>query len=116
MNRHPPLGMSRASAEDEEAINLALRQGGVIGPRSIFAGNRFRLIVSTDRTHSGVRLHASLSHAKRYPTWAEIRQVRDWVFPDSMEVVMVLPRVDDYVNVSKNCFHLWQSACQKETG
>jgi hypothetical protein len=69
-----------------------------------------RLIVSVD----GGYLHASISHPDRYPTWAEIMRVRDWIFPAEMEVVMVLARRSEYVNLHPNCFHLWQSRCGEE--
>lgn len=68
------------------------------------------VIVSVD----GGDLHASIAHPDRYPTWAEILSVRNWIFPAEMEVVMVLARRSEYVNLHPNCFHLWQSRCGQE--
>jgi hypothetical protein len=76
----------------------------------VFVGNGFAAILSVD----GGELHASISHRKRYPTWEEIKLIRYWFFPRDLEVVMVLPADGYYVNFSPNCFHLWQSACQRE--
>lgn len=112
-----PLGMSPADRELVDRVNaVRVRFHGEVSPALVFAGNKFRCIVSWDHTHSGRRLHASVSHTKRYPSWEEIKRIRNWVFPDDVEVVMVFPKAGDYVNLSPNCFHLWQSACQGETG
>lgn len=72
--------------------------------------NHFSLIASVD---SGA-LHVSIAHSNRYPTWDEILEVRAWAFPKETEVVMVLARASEYVNVHPNCFHLWESACGRE--
>lgn len=58
--------------------------------------------------------HASISHPDRFPTWEEILEVRDACFPAEMEVVMVLARRSEYVNLHGNTFHLWQSRCGEE--
>jgi len=71
---------------------------------------RLTVIVSVD---SG-RLHASIAHPDRYPTWDEILRLRGWIFPAETEVVMVLARKSEYVNLHPNCFHLWQSRCGRE--
>jgi hypothetical protein len=51
--------------------------------------------------------HASISHPKRYPNWDEILDARYTFFTETDEVVQVLPKKDEYVNLHKNCFHLW---------
>jgi hypothetical protein len=72
--------------------------------------NRISVIASVD----GGSLHVSIAHSQRYPTWDEILAVRAWAFPDDVEVVMVLARKGEYVNLHNNCFHLWESACGRE--
>jgi len=72
--------------------------------------NRRSVIASLD----GGALHLSIAHSQRYPTWDEILAVRAWAFPEETEVVMVLARKSEYVNVHNNCFHLWESACGRE--
>ena len=54
------------------------------------------------------RLHLSISHPKRYPTWAEIHKVRYELLPVAKHFVMALPPPQHYLNVHKNCFHLWE--------
>lgn len=51
--------------------------------------------------------HASISHSLRYPTWDEILDVRYSFFDDTDEVFQVLPPKKEYINLHKNCFHLW---------
>jgi len=51
--------------------------------------------------------HASISHPRRYPFWEEILDVRYSFFDKDDEVVQILPPKNEYINVSKNCFHLW---------
>jgi len=72
--------------------------------------NRISVIASID----GGAMHVSIAHSQRYPTWDEILAVRSWAFPEETEVVMVLARRSEYVNVHNNCFHLWESACGRE--
>jgi hypothetical protein len=72
--------------------------------------NRISMIASVD----GGSLHVSIAHSQRYPTWDEILAVRAWAFPAETEVVMVLARASEYVNLHNNCFHLWESACGRE--
>jgi hypothetical protein len=54
------------------------------------------------------KLHASVAHPHRDPTWAEIRAARDRFFPAQAWVVQVLPPEDHYVNAHAHCFHLWE--------
>jgi hypothetical protein len=54
------------------------------------------------------RWHLSISHAKRNPTWEEIRDLRYLLVPDEVTMAMILPPVDEYVNVHERCFHLYQ--------
>lgn len=52
--------------------------------------------------------HISVSHPMRYPTWDEISKARYDLVPDDAFMVMILPPRAEYVNLHKNCFHLWQ--------
>jgi hypothetical protein len=63
---------------------------------------------SSDLTPHGRLLHVSLSFPDRNPSWRDIRQVRDACYPADVDVMLVLPRSGDYVNVHQHCFHLWQ--------
>lgn len=50
--------------------------------------------------------HLSISHPNRYPTWDEIKHVRDELLPKDRTFVMFLPREGEYVNLHPNTFHL----------
>lgn len=54
--------------------------------------------------------HLSISCARRYPTWDEIKQARYGLLPDAITMAMLLPPSAQYVNVHPNCFHLWEVA------
>jgi hypothetical protein len=61
-------------------------------------------------------LHMSISHPERYPTWDEIVIVWQWKAGPDIEGVIVVPRANQYVNLHRNCFHVWQSRCGEEGG
>lgn len=50
--------------------------------------------------------HMSISHAKRYPTWDEIRDARYRFVDGNVTMAMLLPPKSEYVNLHPNCFHL----------
>lgn len=52
--------------------------------------------------------HVSISHAKRLPTWDEIKYVRYKLMKDNATIVQILPRREEYINIHENCFHLWE--------
>lgn len=54
------------------------------------------------------RWHLSISHPRRYPTWDEIKTARYDLLSRDITMAMLLPPVEDYVNIHQNCFHLWQ--------
>jgi hypothetical protein len=56
----------------------------------------------------GGRWHLSIAHGTRYPTWDEIRDARYTFMPPDIQVGMLLPAPENYVNIHHNCFHLWQ--------
>lgn len=55
-----------------------------------------------------LRWHLSVSHAKRNPTWEEIRDLRYLLVPDEVTMAMFLPPRDQYVNLHRFCFHLYE--------
>jgi hypothetical protein len=77
------------------------------GTKAYTKGN-LQLLYSPMEQHSdGLWKHASISHPQRYPYWDEILDVRYTFFSENDEVMQVLPPKREYVNVAKNCFHLW---------
>lgn len=54
------------------------------------------------------KYHLAISHPHRYPSWNEIKEARYELIPDNLTMAMLLPPKLQYVNVHKNCFHLWE--------
>lgn len=52
--------------------------------------------------------HISISRADRYPSWDEILEAKEFIFGD-VDCMMIMPKKENYVNVMKNCFHVWQT-------
>lgn len=71
---------------------------------------KLNVIASLDDTPAyGPLYHVSLSHPNKLPDWETVRLVRDAYFPADVDVMMVLPREEDYVNFHQYTFHLWQT-------
>ena len=54
--------------------------------------------------------HLSISHRRRFPSWAEVRDARYEFCPGNISMVMVFPPKEEYVNIHENCFHLYQGS------
>ena len=52
--------------------------------------------------------HVSVSREDRCPTWDEMCQIKDIFWDEEDCVVQYHPPKSDYVNVHKNCLHLWR--------
>ena len=52
--------------------------------------------------------HVSVSREDRCPTWDEMCQVKAMFWDGDDCVVQYHPPESDYVNVHKNCLHLWR--------
>ncbi len=106
----PPAGDVRL-ADGRQLRRLAEYQGRV-APQ---AGAAWRspdgllVLASLDDTPHGLLLHVSLSYKSRDPSWADIRAVREAFYPATVDVMMVLPQAQDYINVHPHCFHLWET-------
>jgi hypothetical protein len=50
--------------------------------------------------------HLSVSHPERYPTWDEIAHARYSLVPNEVNMGMLLPPKEDFVNVHNFCFQL----------
>lgn len=69
-----------------------------------------RVLASVDDADPhGELLHVSCSRADRLPSWDEVHAVRDALFPADADVMLVLPRREDYVNLHQFTLHLWQT-------
>lgn len=58
-------------------------------------------------TVEGQELHISVSRAGRYPTWEELKRVKDMFWHPEADVIQFLPPASEYVNIHENCFHLY---------
>lgn len=52
--------------------------------------------------------HMSISREGHLPTWEDVRDARYELCPKDITMAMLLPPEDEYVNVHKFAFHLWQ--------
>lgn len=74
------------------------------------AATGLRVTASIDNTERwGPLLHVSMSYPNRDPQWQEIKLLREVFFPLDIDVAMILPRSEYYVNAHQHCFHLWQA-------
>jgi hypothetical protein len=71
------------------------------------------LSVFVSREPSG--WHLSISHRRgrdnrpgRYPGWDEIADARYQFCPPEVTMAMLLPPLEEYVNLHETTFHLWQ--------
>ncbi len=43
------------------------------------------------------------------PTWKEMCAIKEMFFEDEEAVMQIHPKKSEYVNIHKNCLHLWRS-------
>lgn len=91
------------------AFSNDVGQGVIQRCRRWVGAKGLSVIASIDATPHGDLLHVSLARKDRLPTWEEVRQVRNAFYPPTVDVMMILPREQDYVNVHQYCFHLQQT-------
>ena len=65
------------------------------------------LMHSVDRVDGAWWDHLSVSHKDRLPSWEDLKLVKDLFIGADREAIQVLPRKVDYVNLAKNCLHVW---------
>ena len=76
----------------------------------LYKAGACKILVGKEPHGNNQRLlwHISISHPSRYPTWEEIKRARYELTPKDIEMVMHLPKPENYVNIHENCFHLWE--------
>jgi hypothetical protein len=62
------------------------------------------------------RWHLSIAHPRRDPTWLEISQARYRLLPGDLWVGMYLPPKEEYVNLHRFCFQLYECAPPDDGG
>lgn len=88
---------------DESKLKKLVDYGPGKGYESYHCG-RLTVLKSIDAG----RIHMSISHQDRYPTWGEIKEAREQFLPMGKFFAMIIPPTKYYVNMHPNCFHLWE--------
>lgn len=91
-----------------ENLERWLKKEGSIWVKAYVSDEGLRILYSKDQVQHGKLLHLSISHKDRYPSWDEIVETKTVIMGD-IDVMMILPKAIDYVNISENCFHLWET-------
>lgn len=55
------------------------------------------------------RLHLSVSHRDRIPTWEELGIARDALLPADLHFVLLHPPRRYWININSRVLHLWES-------
>ena len=78
----------------------------------IYRKSECMVLISQDPvTEHGIlrmRMHLSISCTRRYPTWDEIKDARYSLLDNNLTMAMMLPPMEEYVNLHNNCFHLYE--------
>ena len=74
------------------------------------------VVASFDATPHGLLLHVSASYADHLPSWADLGLLRAAFYPADKDVIQVLPRAGEYVNVHSYCLHLFEAPAEWQGG
>lgn len=55
-----------------------------------------------------LHLMVNMERFRREPSWEEWKAIREVFFPADVDTAIILPALENYVNVSEWVFHLWQ--------
>ena len=80
---------------------------GVFRVRTFKSGRRFQVIA----TDGGGWDHVSvtpLDKPNKIATWDEMCEIKDMFFLPEEEAIEFHPKKSEYVNLAKNCLHLWR--------
>lgn len=56
----------------------------------------------------GAWQHVSVSLSNRCPNWDEMCFIKELFWDEEEECIQVHPKKSEYVNLMKNCLHLWK--------
>ena len=113
--------MDEAAAQLPVKVRLAdgrtlLSEGPSSGGRAYRCMDGMVVVVSYDPSPHGLLLHLSISYAQRDPRWTDLKALRAAFFPDDIDVIQVLPRAGEFINVHPHAFHLFQCPEQWQGG
>ena len=95
------IGMSKV----QDAI---LQGSGCLWSKAFWSKTGILVLYTMDKTPHGELKHISVSRSDRFPTWEELLKAKEYFIGD-VDAMMVMPSRKDYVNLHKNCFHIWQT-------
>lgn len=104
-----PLPTTDLKLADGRVLRLMGKAPVVPGALAWRTENRLAAPAGVEETPHGRLLHVSMSYSSRDPSWDDIKAVRAAFYPADVDVMMVLPKAEDYVNVHHHTFHLWQT-------
>lgn len=74
-----------------------------------FNGIKLTVIATMDTDDNGITWeHVSVSLKNRLPTWQELKFIKMLFWDQEDEVLQFFPPESQYVDVHKNCLHLWR--------
>ena len=94
--------------EVDSMVRQAMLAEGSIDCQAFETNDGLGVLYSVDKTPKGVLKHLSISRLDRYPHWDEILKIKEHFFGD-VDAMMVMPKKSDYVNIHRNCFHVWET-------
>lgn len=72
-------------------------------------GLKLTVIATLDTDDNGITWeHVSVSLKHRIPTWQELKFIKMLFWDPEDEVLQFFPPQSEYINVHKNCLHLWR--------
>jgi hypothetical protein len=72
--------------------------------------NGMSIIASVGNYDGKEWLHISFSRKTKMPTYAEMQMIKKDFIGEDKKAIFVLPKKERYVNINKNCLHLWYCA------
>lgn len=70
---------------------------------------KLAVLASIDTDDNGIKWeHVSVSLKNRLPTWQELKFIKMLFWDPEDEVIQFFPPQSQYVDVQKNCLHLWR--------
>lgn len=99
----PPLALKEIPVPRQTEAHI-LASGGIGGTVRAYMLGDYSVLVSREPTG----LHLSIAGRDGYPPWDVIAEARARLLPPDLTFAMILPPMDQYVNIHENCFHLWQ--------
>lgn len=94
---------------------LVMREA-IAGGRGYTCTDGMVALASYDPTPHGLLLHVSVSYRNRMPSWADLALIRAAFFPADKDVIQVLPKQGEYVNIHQHCLHLFEAPAEWQGG